>query len=336
MPALTWPVALAVLFGALLHASWNALIKRGDDKALDTAFIHVLGVVLALPVVLVVGLPRREAWPFLAGSLFIHIGYYIALVGAYRHGELGLTYPVMRGLAPLLVACSSAALLGESLKVQAWAGVVAISVGVIAMGLSVSRAPAGADATEDTLEDGPGQAPTAAAPGDTANAVAAPLTAVAATRPRGPAHNPHAHHGKALRYALANACLIALYTVVDGLGVRRSGDTAAYLATLFMLDGIPYFLIVMWQRRDAVRPALHHMAGRWTVALPAALASLGSYGIALWAMTKAPVAAVAALRETSVLFAAVIGALWLREAYGTRRIVATLLIVAGVITLRLS
>jgi phosphonate utilization associated putative membrane protein len=299
MPALTWPVALAVLFGALLHASWNALIKRGDDKALDTAFIHVLGVVLALPVVLVVGLPRREAWPFLAGSLAIHIGYYVALVGAYRHGELGLTYPVMRGLAPLLVACSSAALLGESLQAQAWAGVVAISVGVIAMGLSISPTPA----------EG---------------------------RAGGPAHNPHAHHGKALRYALANACLIALYTVVDGLGVRRSGDTAAYLATLFMLDGIPYFLIVMWQRRETVGPALIHMRGRWTVALPAALASLGSYGIALWAMTKAPVAAVAALRETSVLFAAVIGALWLREAYGKRRIVATLLIVAGVITLRLS
>jgi drug/metabolite transporter (DMT)-like permease len=328
MPALTWPVALAVLFGALLHASWNALIKRGDDKALDTAFIHVLGVVLALPVVLVVGLPRREAWPFLAGSLVIHIGYYIALVGAYRHGELGLTYPVMRGLAPLLVACSSAALLGESLEAQAWAGVVAISVGVIAMGLSIGRAPAGADT--------PRGAPMDADVDDARTAASPASAALADPRPRGPAHNPHAHHGKALRYALANACLIALYTVVDGLGVRRSGDTAAYLATLFMLDGIPYFLIVMWQRRDAVRPALKHMGRRWTVALPAALASLGSYGIALWAMTQAPVAAVAALRETSVLFAAVIGALWLREAYGKRRIVATLLIVAGVITLRLS
>jgi drug/metabolite transporter (DMT)-like permease len=318
VPALTWPVALAVLFAALLHASWNALIKRSDDKALDTAFIHVLGVVLALPVVLVVGLPRREAWPFLAGSLTIHIGYYIALVGAYRHGELGLTYPVMRGLAPLLVACSSAALLGESLAAPAWAGVLAISVGVIAMGLNISRAPL------DGQTNGQG------------NGQANGHAKVGAKGKTGPAHNPHAHHGKALRYALANACLIALYTVVDGLGVRRSGDTAAYLATLFMLDGIPYFLIVMWQRRDAVGPALHHMAGRWSVALPAALASLGSYGIALWAMTLAPVAAVAALRETSVLFAAVIGALWLREAYGKRRIVATLLIVAGVITLRLS
>ncbi|MFM2067177.1 MAG: hypothetical protein RLZZ584_2086 [Pseudomonadota bacterium] len=296
MPALTWPVALAVLLGALLHASWNALIKRGQDKALDTAFIHVLGVVLALPVVLVVGLPRPEAWPYLAGSLVIHIGYYIALVGAYRHGELGLTYPVMRGLAPLLVACGSAALLAESLNAQAWAGVLAISLGVIAMGLSITPGASAGVGTELGIH----------------------------------------HHGKALRYALANACLIALYTVVDGLGVRRSGNTAAYLATLFMIDGIPYFLIVMWQRREAVRPALRHMAGRWPVALPAALASLGSYGIALWAMTKAPVATVAALRETSVLFAAVIGAVWLKEAYGRRRIAATLLIMAGVITLRLA
>ena len=89
--ALTWPVVAAVLFGALLHASWNALIKGGTDKALDTALIHGLGLVVALPVVAIVGVPAREAWPFLAASIVVHLGYYIALVGAYRHGELGLT-----------------------------------------------------------------------------------------------------------------------------------------------------------------------------------------------------------------------------------------------------
>jgi multidrug transporter EmrE-like cation transporter len=102
--SLTWPVALAVLFGALLHACWNALVKSSADKEMDTALIHLIGSVMAIPVVLWVGWPPQSAWPYLVASITIHIGYYVALTGAYRHGELGLTYPLMRGVAPLLVA----------------------------------------------------------------------------------------------------------------------------------------------------------------------------------------------------------------------------------------
>ena len=285
--SLSWPIVLIVLFGALLHASWNALIKSGTDNSLDTALIHVLGVVVAAPLVAVFGFPRAEAWPYVLASLLIHIGYYIALVGAYQHGELGLTYPIMRGLAPLLVACASAFFIGESVRPVAWLGVAAVSLGVVAVGLSRSAATGG-------------------------------------------------HPGKALRYALGNAAIIAVYTVVDGLGVRVSGDAISYVATLFLFDGIPFFLLVMWQRRATRPQALAYMAGRWRFALLGTLASLGSYGIALWAMTRAPIASVAALRETSVLFAAVIGALWLKEGFGVQRVAGAALIVAGVMTLRLS
>jgi len=284
---LSWPVVAIVLFGALLHASWNALIKGGTDKALDTALIHVLGVGVAIPIVATVGFPPAAAWPYAIASLVIHIGYYIALVGAYRHGELGLTYPIMRGLAPLLVACSSSLVIGETLTGAAWLGVLGISLGVVAVGLSRSAATGG-------------------------------------------------HAGKALRYALANAAIIATYTVVDGLGVRASGNALAYVATLFLFDGIPYFLLVLWQRRERTGPMFAYMAGRWKLAVFGSLASLGSYGIALWAMTRAPVTTVAALRETSVLFAALIGAVWLKEGFGAQRAAGTVLIVAGVMALRLS
>jgi multidrug transporter EmrE-like cation transporter len=110
--ALTWPVVLAVLCGALLHAGWNALVKSSGDKALDMALVHLLGGLCALPLLLWVGLPQPRAWPYIAASLFIHIGYYLAVVGAYKHGDLGLTYPIMRGFAPLLVALGSAAWIG--------------------------------------------------------------------------------------------------------------------------------------------------------------------------------------------------------------------------------
>ncbi|MFT3955884.1 MAG: EamA family transporter [Piscinibacter sp.] len=280
------PVLAAVLVGALLHASWNALIKGGRDKSLDTALIHGMGIVIALPVLLWTGLPARGAWPFLAASIVVHLGYYLALVGAYRHGDLGLTYPVMRGLAPLLVAMASAAAIGEALGGAAWAGVLAVSAGVITIGLS--RSSVGG------------------------------------------------HPGKALRYALANAAIIALYTVIDGLGVRASGNALAYVATLFVFEGLPYFALVMWQRRAQFDATLQHLRWRWPLALAGTAASFGSYAIALWAMTQAPVAMVAALRETSVLFAAALGALWLKEGFGPLRAAGTLLVVAGVMALRLA
>lgn len=135
----------------------------------------------------------------------------------------------------------------------------------------------------------------------------------------------------ALRFALCNAAIIAVYTVIDGLGVRASGNAAAYVAALFLFDGVPYLLLVLWRRGRHGRPAAwRYMGGRWRIACLGTVASLGSYGIALWVMTRAPVAVVAALRETSVLFAALIGTLWLKERFGLQRSLGTGVVVAGV------
>src|SRR5438132_9056810 len=133
---LTWPIVAAVLLGALLHAGWNALIKAGSDKALDTALMHSLAFFIALPIVAVAGFPKAAAWPWLIASLTVHVGYYTALAGAYRHGDLGLTYPIMRGLAPLFVALASGRLIGEELPLATWLGVIGISAGVLMVGLS--------------------------------------------------------------------------------------------------------------------------------------------------------------------------------------------------------
>ncbi len=277
---LTWPVVLAVLFGALLHASWNALVKSSTDKALDTALINLLASFLAVPLVMLVGWPPADAWPFIAASILIHIGYYVALSGAYEHGDLGLTYPLMRGTAPLLVALSASVTLGETLSPLSWVGVVAISAGVLTLGLG-------------------------------RHAFDAP---------------------KAVRFALVNALIIATYTVVDALGVRATGNAMQYVAALFLLDGWPFALIVFARRTWNVGP---YIRKRWPIGLGGALASIGSYGVALWAMTQAPVATVAALRETSVLFAALLGVWFLKEVFTVRRAVGTMVIVSGVMALRM-
>ena len=277
---MTWPVLLAVMFGALLHASWNALVKSSSDKTLDTALIHVLCSVVAMPFCLYLGPPVAEAWPFIVASRVIHEGYYFALAGAYRHGELGLTYPLMRGTAPMLVALSSLALLSEALTALGWLGVLLVSGGVLLLGASAGLM----------------------------------------------------RHRKAVFFALSNAVLIAIYTVVDAKGARISGHVAQYVAMLFVLDGWPFAVIVFLHRKGKV---WSYARQRWPVALGGALASLGSYSIALWAMTVAPVAMVAALRETSVLFAAVLGAWFLKESWTRQRVLGTVSIVAGVMALRL-
>jgi phosphonate utilization associated putative membrane protein len=288
--ALTWPVVAAVLCGALLHAGWNALVKSSGDKPLDTALVHLLGAVVALPLLALVGLPGTAGLPYIAASLVIHIGYYIALAGAYQHGELGLTYPIMRGFAPLLVALGSGSLLGEAPSAAAWVGVIGITLGVSLVGLAH-----------------PGEA---------------------------------LHHRKALAYAFANAAIIAVYTVVDGRGVRAEvaagGSALRYVMLLFVLDGIAYPALVWFRRGPAGRAAiLAYARQRWPLAMLGGSASIGSYAIALWAMTRAPVASVAALRETSVLFAAVLGTVMLKERFGLQRALGTLVIVAGVMALRL-
>jgi phosphonate utilization associated putative membrane protein len=277
---LTWTVVAAVLFGALLHASWNALVKSSADKALDTALIHLLGALIALPLALVVGWPASVAWPFILASVVIHIGYYVALTGAYRHGDLGLTYPLMRGTAPLLVALSAAITVGEALSPLSWVGVLGVSCGVLALGLS-------------------------------RHALDSP---------------------RAVGFALANAVVIAAYTVVDALGARASGDPLQYVVALFVLEGWPFALMVFSQRGGAA--AWRYARRRWPLATLGALASLASYGIALWAMTRAPVATIAALRETSVLFAVVLGRCFLKETLSLRRMTGIAAIVAGVMALR--
>lgn len=284
--SLTWDVAALVLVGALLHASWNALVKSSADKTLDTALIHVVGSLLGLPLLLLAGLPPVVAWPYIGVSLVIHIAYYTALTGAYRHGDLGLTYPLMRGLGPVLVALSSSFALGEQLSTAAWVGVLGVSAGVLVLGLSRH----------------------------------------AMDRPQ------------AVGFALANAVVIAAYTIVDGLGVRvataAGGNAFQYVCALFVIDGWPFALIVLRLRGRQV--VLTYARERWALATAGAAASIGSYGIALWAMTRAPVAVVAALRETSVLFAALLATWLLKERFSVRRAVGTAVILGGVVALRLA
>jgi drug/metabolite transporter (DMT)-like permease len=136
--------------------------------------------------------------------------------------------------------------------------------------------------------------------------------------------------GPAVGPALATGVLIAAYTVADGLGVRRSGTVAGYVAWLFLLHGLPIPLVALAVRGRGLAGRLR---GHLGVGMAAGALSLAAYGLVLWAQRHGALAVVAALRETSVLVAALIGSLVFGERFGRRRVLAAALLAAGIVAL---
>jgi drug/metabolite transporter (DMT)-like permease len=150
---------------------------------------------------------------------------------------------------------------------------------------------------------------------------------------RTPAAHEQASHRRGTAFALATACVIALYTMIDGAGVRRSGAPAAYTMWIFLLSGAA---VTASTARRRVRALVLAARARPLLLPVGGVSTVGSYGIALWAMTLAPVAAIAALRETSILFATAVAALFLRERVGRGRWLAAALIACGAVAMRLA
>jgi drug/metabolite transporter (DMT)-like permease len=128
------PVVIAVvLLAAVLHASWNAVVKQSGERLLTFATVIGTGAIAYLPVAFIVQPPAAASLPYLCGSLVIHLFYYAGLLYGYRYGDLGQVYPVARGTGPLLVAIASAPLAHEHLGTLAMVGVACVSLGIFSL-----------------------------------------------------------------------------------------------------------------------------------------------------------------------------------------------------------
>jgi drug/metabolite transporter (DMT)-like permease len=137
---------------------------------------------------------------------------------------------------------------------------------------------------------------------------------------------------RAVGYALFTAVTICCYSLVDGVGARTAGNAHAYALWLFVIDGAFIAVVALLSHGPGVVPGMLHY---WKSGLIGGVLSLTAYWIVIWAMTVAPIAMVAALRETSVLFASAIAVVILKEPLRATRIVAAVLIVAGLALIRL-
>jgi drug/metabolite transporter (DMT)-like permease len=270
-----------VLFAALLHASWNAIVKGAGDKLLTTVLVTTSAALLAALSLPVLRQPSAGSWPFILGSALLQVAYFVLLARTYHIADMSQTYPLMRGAAPLLVGVVSVLALDARLTLTMWIGVGVICLGILGM------------AAGDRQRNRRGIAP-----------------------------------------ALLNAMVIAGYTVIDGLGVRHSGAPAAYTLWIFLVTGVP---LAAWAVRMRGRAALSQYARRnWHFGLIGGVGAVASYGLALWAMTIAPIAVVAALRETSILFGVIISGVLLKEQVGPARFAAACTIALGAVVLRLA
>ena len=275
-------VFLAVLFAALCHAGWNALIKVGLDPLSTTTLIAIGSGVVGLVCLPLAGMPAPAAWPWLIASAVIHLFYFAALIESYRTGDLGQVYPIARGSAPLMTAVASLIFVGEHLHLASWFGIATLAAGVLLLSARGGRALAHIDR-------------------------------------------------RAIGFALLTALTICAYSVVDGIGVRASHNPQSYVMLLLIGNALLLMPYALWRDGRDVVPAMQRF---WLRGLAGGALQMLSYGIALWAMTLAPIAIVASLRETSVLFGAVIAVVVLKEPLRAVRIAAALLIVAGLILIR--
>lgn len=274
---MTLHITALVLLAALLHASWNALLKGGEDRFWS---ITIMGVATALACAALLPffpLPHMASWTCILISALLHIGYNAFLVRAYRSGEFGAAYPVARGSSPMLVTLGAAVLANEAPGMKALAGILLVSIGIISLAFRGRRLP----------ETG-------------------------------------------IFYALGTGFFIAAYSVTDGIGGRLSGNAVSYTLWMSFLEGLMAIPLYLTWRRDW---HLWRGTSRTGTAAFGGVVSLLAYGIVIFAMTKAPMGSVSALRETSVLFAVLLGRIFFAEQLTARRIVSVLVIAAGALCL---
>jgi drug/metabolite transporter (DMT)-like permease len=263
---------ILVLSSAFLHASWNALLRGGADRAQSMLIMNVTVGIAGLAMVAAAGLPSSASAVYVLASGLIHLVYNALLVRMYRSGDLGETYPVARGSSPALVALGGTLFAGEWMNLPGTVGIGLVCTGIFTLAAAKGRL-----------------------------------------------------HAMNLPSALATGVSIAAYTVVDGIGVRASGNWIGYTGAVFA-----FFLAwPLWylarRRRGAFAVPLAE-AGK---AASGGLISLAAYGAIIWAMQDSAMGPVSALRETSVVFAALLGAAFLNERLTALRIVACCIIAAG-------
>jgi len=276
-----------LIVAAVLHASWNLLVKQAVERQIFTWWSLVVGALCFLPLLaLGPGLPSR-VWPYVIASALVETAYFFALTRAYGLGDFSLIYPLARGTAPALLAVWAALFLGERPGPFGLLGLAILVVGLIIVGSGAwwaQRARCGAVPVR-------------------AGAVAA---------------------------ALLVALCISVYSAIDGAAMRFAAPIGYTIVVLGLSAIFATPLILTRYSLGAVRA---EWRANWPRIILVGVLNLGTYMLVLAAYARARVGYAGAIRELSVVVAALIGWRWLGEAFGAHRTLGALLIFGGIVVI---
>jgi len=276
-------VFIIVLVAAVLHASWNAMVKHAGDKHLSMSAVVLGHTPFALLAMVFSPIPEMVSWPYIVLGGFLHLAYQMLLLYSYRIGDLTQVYPIARGAAPLIVTVVSVLVLGVELSGLQLAGILMIAIGI--MSLVVVRR-----------------------------------------------HDGSVNH-KAAFMALATGCFIALYSLNDGLGARLAETAFGFFGWQVMVTDVLFVGLMMRLKPGTISKLAGSGLKLFVIG---GTGSFIAYALVIWAFTQAPIALVTALRETSIVFALIIGVVFLKERLDLVKLASVALSLSGAILLRVA
>ena len=274
-------IFLIVILAAFLHAIWNAMVKKEDDKYFSLTAIVLGHVPISIVVIFLTPTLSFQSIPYIFASAIFLAGYEWCLLSAYRLEDYTKVYPIARGTAPIFIVILSLLLLNINISGSELIGVLVISFGIIILGFQNIK----------TFKN-----------------------------------------YSAIVYAVATGIFISCYSISDGFGGRLSNSPLNYTAWLMILNAIFFSILLKIMNMPTV-PLKVLNKGKKIFFIGGTLSYI-VYGTIVWAFTQAPVPLVAALRETSIIFALLIGTFFLKEKFTFLKAVATFIIFFGVVLLK--
>jgi drug/metabolite transporter (DMT)-like permease len=280
--------ALALLLtSAVLHVSWNLIIKQAGEKLIVTWWALIVGTIVFSPFLISAWPLPGSIWPYVIASALFECSYYGVLAFAYNRSDFSIVYPIARGAAPIFTATWSILLLHEVLQPIGLAGLIGIVIGLIIIGLSALR----------------------------------------------PDQNGNSIHPSALIAPLILALCISGYSTIDGAASRL---TAPLAYTVLALGVTAILLTPIMLKRYGWPMMTAHWRLSWKRMSIIGVMMSGAYMLVVTAFSLAQVAYVGAVREISIVLAALAGWLILGEPFGLRRTIGAIVIMAGVILITLA
>ena len=276
-------VFIAVIFAAIIHSTWNGMVKKHDDKHVALAAIVLGHVPLAIIILFFTPMMSIKSIPYIFISAIFLAGYEWCLLSAYRLEDFTKVYPIARGSAPIFIVTFSLLFFTVNVSTFELMGIFTISLGIIILAYK-------------NLEN--------------------------------------IKNYSAIVYAIATGFFISCYSITDGYGGRASLSPVNYTSWQMIVNATITFpiLLVIMKKTDAIKEVFRKGKKIFFVAGPL---SYIAYAIIVWAFTYAPIHLVAALRETSIIFALLIGTFFLKEKLTSLKIVSIIIIFLGVILLKL-